>query len=81
MVHELKCTPEHWPYYKTGVKNNSMRWNDRNFAVGDIVILKLWEDERFVTGEVVVKRITHVLHDFDFKPMPKGYCIISLEDV
>lgn len=81
MTHELKCLPENWPYYKTGVKNNSLRKNDRHFSVGDIVILKLWQDDRFILGEVVVRKVTHVLHDFDFTPMPKGYCLLSLKEV
>lgn len=81
MVHELKCLSKFWPYYKNGTKNSSMRHNDRNFAVGDIVILRLWEDERFVLNEIVVKKITHIVHDFDFIKMPKDHCILSFKDV
>lgn len=81
MIHELKCNPREWPYYKNGQKNNSLRKNDRRYAVGDILILKLWEDERFVDGEVAVRKITHVLSDHDFKYMPMGYCILSLKEV
>jgi len=73
--------PRQWPYYKNGDKNNSLRRNDRPFAVGDTLILRLWEDERFVAGEVCVKKVTHILHDYDFEHMPKGYCILSMRDV
>lgn len=81
MVHELKCRPEFWPDYKSGRKNNSYRDNDRRFAVGDIVILKLWQDGRFILGETVVRRITHILHDYDFHEVTDGFCILSLEEV
>lgn len=80
MTHELKCLPDQWPYYKSGLKNNSLRNNDRNFAVGDICILKLWKDDRFITGEIAVRKVTHILHDFEFSKMPKGYCLLSLKD-
>lgn len=81
MTHELKCLSNQWYYYKTGVKNSSLRLNDRNFSVGDTVILRLWDDNRFILGEVVVRKITHIVHDFDFKQMPKGYCLLSLKEV
>jgi len=63
-----------------------MRKNDRNYAVGDILILKLWEpradnEGHFVLNETVVKRVTHILHDYDFSNLPDGWCILSLEDV
>ncbi len=80
MTHHLKCDSRHWPDYKSGLKNNSIRKNDRNFAVGDIVILQWWMNNGFVTNEVVVKKVTHVLHDYDFKEMPEGFCILSLKD-
>ena len=81
MIQELKCNERYWPDYKSGLKNNSMRKNDRNFAVGDICILRLWQDDRFILGETVVRKITHVLHSYDFAPLKDGYCIISLTEV
>ncbi len=81
MVHHLKCSPRHWSDYKSGLKNNSMRKNDRRYAVGDTVILQLWERERFMLNEMVVRKVTHVLHDYDFDKMPEGYCILSLKEV
>lgn len=81
MTHELKCLANQWPYYKTGLKNSSLRFNDRNYVVGDIVILKLWGNEHFVFGEVIVRKITHIVYDYEFNPMPKGYCLLSLIEV
>lgn len=83
MIHELKCLANQWPYYKSGLKNSSLRLNDRNYAVGDIVILKLWDDtyDRFVVNELVVRKITHIVKDYEFGKMPKGYCLLSLKEV
>lgn len=81
MIHELKCDSKQWPDYKSSLKNNSLRINDRNYAVGDVVVLRLWQDDRFILGETVVKKITHILHDYDFSKMPKNWCILSLKNV
>lgn len=81
MTHELKCLPEQWPYYKTGAKNSSLRKNDRHFAVGDLCILRLWENEHFVINEVVVRKVTHIVHDYEFSKIPKGYCLLSFREV
>lgn len=81
MIHELKCLPDQWPYYKSGLKNSSMRNNDRNFSVGDICILRLWDQDRLILNETAVRKITHIVHDFEFKQMPKGYCLLSLREV
>jgi hypothetical protein len=85
-IHELKCSPRHWPDYKSGLKNNSIRLNDRHYAVGDIVLLRLWADVNggdghFVLNEMVVRKITHILHDYDFAKMPNGWVILSLKEV
>lgn len=80
-THELKCGPSFWRDYKSGIKNNSMRNNDRHFSVGDICVLRLWEGDRFITGEIAVRKVTHIVHDFDFKVMPKGYCLLSFKEV
>jgi len=81
MNHVLKCNPRVWPYYKSGLKNSSMRKNDRMFAVGDILILRLWEGDRFILNETCVRKITHIVDDYDFGKMPPGYCVLSLKEV
>jgi len=87
MVHELKVNQQYWPDYKSGLKNNSLRKNDRNFAVGDVCVFRLWldakepENSHFVLNEMIVKKITHILHDYDSRNLKAGYCILSLKNV
>jgi len=38
--HELKCRPEYFARIETGQKTFEIRKNDRDFQVGDILILK-----------------------------------------
>ena len=78
MIHELKVIDRFWPDYKSGLKTFSIRKNDRNFAVGDVCIFKLWDENHFVLNEIVVKKITHILHDYDSKMVLEKHCILSL---
>ena len=43
MKHELKILPEYFKPVKDGIKNFEIRKNDRNFQVGDTLILKEWD--------------------------------------
>ena len=81
MVHELKVQPRYWPDYKSGNKTFSMRKADRHFSVGDIVIFRLWENETIIAMEYVVRKISHIMHDYDFKYVPNGFCILSLKEI
>ncbi|MBE7087873.1 MAG: DUF3850 domain-containing protein [Clostridiales bacterium] len=40
MTHHLKITPKHFKYVLSGKKNVELRFNDRNFKVGDKVELQ-----------------------------------------
>lgn len=69
MEHKLKCHPKFFLPLKTGDKTLEIRKNDRNFKVGDILILEEWDPGfnpklgkvRGYTGNVVRRQVTHVL--------------------
>ena len=44
-THELKTLPEYFELVRTEVKNFEVRKNDRDFKVGDLLILKEWNGE------------------------------------
>lgn len=45
MTHELKTWPEYFFLVLIGIKTFEIRKNDRNFEVGDTLILQKWNPE------------------------------------
>lgn len=72
-THELKILPEHfWPVV-TGNKKAELRKNDRDFKVGDTIILFEWNGD--YTGERTEKTIAHIADVGSYLP---GYVLISM---
>lgn len=76
-VHELKTYPHYFQETMDGHKPFEIRLNDRNFQVGDIVILKEWDNIRY-SGRELRGVIQYILDD-KFIGLAKGYVAFSLE--
>ena len=73
MKHELKIKPEYFAAVVSGDKTFEIRNNaDRNFQVGDTLMLKAWDGE--FTGDFVEKVVSYIT-DFEQKP---GYVVLGL---
>lgn len=73
MKHELKIKPEYFAAVFFGEKTFEIRNNsDRNFQVGDTLLLKAWDGE--FTGDFVEKVVSYIT-DFEQKP---GYVVLGL---
>ncbi|WP_447838269.1 ASCH/PUA domain-containing protein [Aeromonas salmonicida] len=73
MKHELKIKPEYFAAIYFGEKTFEIRNNaDRNFQVGDTLMLKAWDGE--FTGDFVEKVVSYIT-DFEQKP---GYVVLGL---
>jgi hypothetical protein len=61
-THELKSWPDYFEPLAAGIKTFELRRNDRNFQVGDILVLREYDDrKRVYTGRECRKRITYML--------------------
>jgi hypothetical protein len=77
MNHELKCWPEHFEPLSRGVKTVELRRNDRNYQVGDVLILREWEPmENAYTGRNVHATITHIVSGGEW--LNPGYVAMSV---
>ena len=62
MRHELKIWPVYYDAVMSGKKRFELRQNDRNFKIGDDLLLKEWDPEtKDFTGSVFRARITYLL--------------------
>ena len=75
-VHNLKIKPQYFKDVVSGIKTFEVRKNDRNFKVGDLMVLETYGNEKF-TGGFVNTEITYILDDPKY--CKKGYVILGFK--
>lgn len=75
-IHDLKILPEYYTAVDKGVKTYELRFDDRNYAVGDMLILREWENGKY-TGRRLTATITHILKDF--VGLADGWAVLSIK--
>lgn len=79
MSHELKCWPQYFQRVMAGTKRFEVRKNDRDFQVGDVLILREWDPKTATqTGNGYDARVTYIFHGGQFGIDP-GYVVMSIE--
>lgn len=78
-THYLKTWPGSFQCVKSGLKTFEWRKNDRDFQLGDKVVLDEYDHETGYTGEVLEVVITYILEK-NFG-IPDGYCIFGFKPV
>jgi ASC-1-like (ASCH) protein len=91
-THELKIWPQYFDAVANGTKTFEIRFEgDRDYAVGDTLILKEWRESRLgkkdgkmwqydaeYTGREVVVHVTYILRGFGLQP---GYVCLAITKV
>ena len=75
ITHSLKILPEYFNAVKSGNKNAEIRYNDRNYRVGDILSLREWDGD--YSGRHIEVRVVHILDDEQY--LQKGYVMLGFE--
>ncbi len=83
MIHELKTWPEYFQEVFMDHKKFEIRKNDRDFKVGDQLILKEWQPDGHskigrYTGRQLARTITYILPGGNFGLL-SGYVIMSIQ--
>jgi len=77
-VHGLKTEREFFVEVVNGVKTFEVRLNDRDYKVGDILLLTEYQNDKY-TGDYITKRVTYIL---DEKPyVPDGYVVMAIGEL
>lgn len=91
-IHELKTWPEYFEKLVSGEKNFELRRNDRDYMIGDVLVLREWKPMGFntvapnertgdYTGREVRRKISYVLSNVPVGfGLMNDYCILGLEE-
>ena len=74
-THRLKIKSGHYIHVINGTKTAETRYNDRNYQVGDILILNEIDSLGNFTGNNCAVIVTHVLDDNQY--LQTGYVMLS----
>lgn len=80
MEHKLKIIPKYFKEIVDGNKNFEVRKNDRNYKIGDTLILKEYDPiKKNFTGNSAKTTVIYILKDKDFPiGIKEGYCIMGI---
>jgi uncharacterized protein YndB with AHSA1/START domain len=79
-VHCLKTRPAFFGRFWTGRKTAELRRDDRDFRIGDDVLLEEWDPENEeYTGRALRCQITDIVRDAERFGLMKGFAMLSLQ--
>ena len=76
--HELKILPKWYENVESNKKNFEIRRNDRDFKVGDTLVLQEYEEGSY-TGRQITRKIQYIYQGNGDYGLSEGYCILGLE--
>lgn len=77
MEHELKILPKYFRAVRDETKNFELRKDDRNFKIGDMLLLQEFDGKHYTGRETTVK-VTYKLNGGKFG-LEEGYCILGIK--
>ena len=77
-THELKTWPQSYEAIKSGEKTFEYRLNDRDYKVGDLLLLRNFDPntKQYLNDEILVK-VTYIVYGGVYG-IPKDYCIMAI---
>jgi hypothetical protein len=75
-VHELTCVDPFFAHVALGLKTFEVRKNDRDFQVGDVLLLS-----RFATSGLTGERVhVDIVYVLEGAALAKGYCVLGIQN-
>jgi len=75
-IHRLKTLPQHFNAVVAGHKTFELRKNDRDFQVGDVLVLQEWDGKSYTgsaSSHIIKHKLTGPLYGLE-----AGFCILSI---
>lgn len=80
--HELKTWPEYFREVWTENKTFEFRRNDRDFQLGDFLVLFEWDPiAKAYSGRWICSKVTYILDDQMSGLLPDGFVIMAIKEV
>ena len=76
-THYLKTWPEFFQAMKSGKKTFELRKNDRDYQVGDTLVLQEYDPINGYTGDEIQREVTYTLDSQPF--VPEGYICMAVK--
>lgn len=80
-IHHLKCLEVFYADVITGDKNFEIRYNDRDYKVGDVLVLDEILENREYTGRKSAYQVIYLLSWKDFPGLTEGYVCMGIYSV
>ena len=78
--HELKTWPVYFQEVYAGLKTFVVRFNDRNYQVGDLLELKEWDDiVQLYTHRSMLVKVTYIIDLDEITGGDNDYVVMSIE--
>jgi hypothetical protein len=78
MIHELKTHPEPFEAIRDGRKFHEVRVNDRNYSIGDELLLREWNPGTEEYTGRQLQRIVSYITEGGTWGLPENLCVLSL---
>lgn len=81
VLHRLKIHPTYFFDVKEGIKTFEVRYNDRNFKVGDFLLLREYVScyhDAYYTGSFLYAKVTYILTETSGYLKP-GYVVLGIK--
>ena len=74
--HQIKISPKFFKDVCSGIKQFELRFNDRQYKVGDLVQMMEFEKDEY-SGLFVIVEITYMIENYN--GLSIGYCIFGFK--
>jgi hypothetical protein len=85
-VHDVKCWPDFFDKVASGKKTFEVRRDDRNYMLGDYLLLREFEvkprqEDSDYTGRELTVEVTYVMRGRPNNPIAVGFCVMAIRPV